>query len=79
LFITPLVPRTRLTPHDSAKFKRVVCPSELTAKTGCVRTDDDVLAGKRAMSAAPGPSFPAPAAASTAGIVVAVLMGLLST
>jgi hypothetical protein len=65
-----------LTLH-SANFKRVVCPSELTAKTGCVRTDDDVLAGKRAMSAA-SPSSPAPIAASTAGIIAVVLMALLA-
>ena len=28
----------------SANFKRVVCPSEITAKTGCVRNDDVTLA-----------------------------------
>ncbi|KZM18945.1 uncharacterized protein EKO05_0006668 [Ascochyta rabiei] len=28
----------------SANFKRVVCPSELTAKTGCVRSDEKELA-----------------------------------
>ena len=28
----------------SANFKRVVCPSEITAKTGCVRNDDKTLA-----------------------------------
>ena len=27
----------------SASFKRVVCPSEITAKTGCVRNDDKTL------------------------------------
>lgn len=63
----------------SAKFKRVVCPSELTAKTGCVRNDEDILAGKRTASAARS-SFPSTAAASAAGIVAAatVLMGLAS-
>ncbi|KAF9698531.1 hypothetical protein EKO04_003867 [Ascochyta lentis] len=28
----------------TANFKRVVCPAELTAKTGCVRSDDKTLA-----------------------------------
>jgi hypothetical protein len=65
-----------LTLHHSANFKRVVCPSELTAKTGCVRTDDDVLAGKKAASPAPAP--PAPSFPAAAGIVAAVVMGLLS-
>lgn len=30
----------------SANFKRVVCPSEITAKTGCVRNDDITLASQ---------------------------------
>lgn len=32
-----------LTLH-SANFKRVVCPSEITERTGCVRNDDVTLA-----------------------------------
>jgi hypothetical protein len=32
----------------SANFKRVVCPSEITAKTGCVRSDDSTLADQLA-------------------------------
>lgn len=27
--------------QTSVKFKRVVCPKELTDKTGCIRKDDD--------------------------------------
>ncbi|KAF2629551.1 glycoside hydrolase family 45 protein [Macroventuria anomochaeta] len=30
--------------YPSANFKRVVCPSEITAKTGCVRNDDSTFA-----------------------------------
>ncbi|KAF3046153.1 hypothetical protein E8E12_011398 [Didymella heteroderae] len=30
--------------YPTANFKRVVCPSEITAKTGCVRNDDVTLA-----------------------------------
>ncbi|KAH6618693.1 endoglucanase 1 precursor [Boeremia exigua] len=30
----------------SANFKRVPCPSEITARTGCVRSDDETLAGQ---------------------------------
>lgn len=66
-----------LTLH-SAKFKRVVCPREITEKTGCVRSDDDVLAGKKAMPSSAGHPFPAPAAASAAGVVAAIIVGLLS-
>ncbi|KAH7361233.1 endoglucanase 1 precursor [Pyrenochaeta sp. MPI-SDFR-AT-0127] len=57
----------------TAKFKRVVCPTEITAKTGCTRNDDKQLAAGNAVSAANlTPTTSAMAA------FAAVILGLLS-
>lgn len=37
--------------YPSVKFKRVICPTEITAKTQCVRKDEKSLTGEAASSA----------------------------
>ncbi|CAO2651211.1 Nn.00g095080.m01.CDS01 [Neocucurbitaria sp. VM-36] len=58
--------------YPSAKFKRVVCPSEIVAKTGCLRNDDKQLAGET--------SFAPSLTPISSGMVAfaAALLGLLS-
>ncbi|KAL6705517.1 hypothetical protein ACN47E_006634 [Coniothyrium glycines] len=57
----------------SAKFRRVVCPADITNKTGCVRNDDKVLAGSVA-AAASGLTAPS----STMAVAAALLLCLIS-
>jgi hypothetical protein len=62
---------TTLMSH-SAHFKRVVCPAELSQKSGCARNDDKVLSGE--VSVANSLS----SASSTASIFAALMLGVLS-
>lgn len=62
---------TTLMSH-SAHFKRVVCPAELSQRSGCARNDDKVLSGE--VSAANSLS----SASSTASIIAALMLGVLS-
>ncbi|KAF1851884.1 glycoside hydrolase family 45 protein [Cucurbitaria berberidis CBS 394.84] len=58
--------------YPSAKFKRVVCPSDITAKTNCIRNDDKQLAGEKSSAASLTPTT------SVMSTFAAVLIGLLS-
>lgn len=58
----------------SVKFKRVVCPADITSKTGCVRDDDKVLAGSAPATAAASLAVPP----STMAMFAALLLGLIS-
>jgi len=58
----------------SANFKRVVCPADLSEKSGCTRNDDKVLAAGGS-SAAGGKLSPA---SSTAAAFAAMMLGILS-
>ena len=60
----------------SANFKRVVCPAEITAKTGCIRNDDKVLARGGSVSAAQ--SLTSPCSTSTMALFAAMIIGLIS-
>lgn len=56
----------------SAKFKRVVCPKELSERSGCSRNDDKVLSGE--VKAAASLS----SASWTAAAFAALMLGVLS-
>jgi hypothetical protein len=56
----------------SANFKRVVCPSEITAKTNCIRNDDKVLAGEASSAQS------LKSTSSTMAVLAAVMLGLIS-
>ncbi|CAI9626872.1 endoglucanase 1 precursor [Alternaria burnsii] len=58
--------------YPSANFKRVVCPSEITAKTNCIRNDDKVLAGEASSAQSLTPS------SSTMAFFVVIILGLIS-
>ncbi|CAA9960054.1 hypothetical protein P3342_005459 [Pyrenophora teres f. teres] len=60
----------------SANFKRVVCPAEITAKTGCTRNDDAVLARGGSVSAAQ--SLTRSSSTSTMALFAAIILGLIS-
>ncbi|EDU48608.1 endoglucanase 1 precursor [Pyrenophora tritici-repentis] len=62
--------------YPSANFKRVVCPAEITAKTGCIRNDDQVLARGGQVSAAQ--SLTSPSSTSTMALFAAIILGLIS-
>lgn len=68
-----------LTLH-SANFKRVVCPSEITAKTGCVRNDEGTLAEQISGIAAQTKSSTAHMTLASLGVAVSAagLAALLS-
>jgi hypothetical protein len=57
----------------SANFKRVVCPAELTSRSGCSRNDDKILAGGAVSS-----GRRLHAASSTAAAFAAMMLGVLS-
>ncbi|KAH7075887.1 endoglucanase [Paraphoma chrysanthemicola] len=57
----------------SANFKRVVCPAEITNRSGCTRKDDRVLAGDAVASA---PSLAS--SFSKTAVVASILLGVLS-
>lgn len=58
--------------YHSASFKRVVCPSEITAKTDCVRDDDTVLAQQISGNATVANSSSARMTSATFGLIVSV-------
>jgi hypothetical protein len=57
----------------SANFKRVVCPAELTSRSGCSRNDDKTLAAGATSSG----RHLSPAS-STAAVFAAMMLGVLS-
>ncbi|USP80671.1 glycoside hydrolase family 45 protein [Curvularia clavata] len=58
----------------SAKFKRVVCPAEITAKSNCVRNDDKkLLAGESSEAQSLTPRLH-----STMALVAALMLSLIS-
>lgn len=62
---------TLLTFH-SASFKRVVCPSEITAKTDCVRNDETTLAQQISGNATVAKPSSAHMTSTTFGVAVSV-------
>jgi hypothetical protein len=54
----------------SANFKRVVCPSEITAKTGCSRDDDATLAEQLSGNITQAKSSSAHATLASLGVAV---------
>jgi hypothetical protein len=59
-------------PH-SANFKRVVCPANLTQKSGCTRSDDKLLAAGKTESLGLRNS----PVSSTAAAFAAMMLGVL--
>ncbi|KAF2830038.1 endoglucanase 1 precursor [Ophiobolus disseminans] len=60
------------TAFPTANFKRVVCPAELTQRSGCARNDDKVLSGEvqaAAPSLSPGLSITTAFAAMMLGVL----------
>ncbi|KAI8934872.1 hypothetical protein NX059_008548 [Plenodomus lindquistii] len=58
--------------YPSANFKRVLCPTEITAKTQCVRSDEKILAGEASSAHSLTP------ASYTMASLAVVLLGVLS-
>jgi hypothetical protein len=61
---------TKALMFHSANFKRVVCPSEITAKTGCVRNDDNTLAEQISGNATQAKTSSAHMTLATLGVAV---------
>ncbi|KAF2190767.1 glycoside hydrolase family 45 protein [Zopfia rhizophila CBS 207.26] len=60
--------------YPSATFKRVVCPAELTEKTGCTRDDDKALANNSQSSATTNLSSVFTVFAAVAVIITSLLL-----
>lgn len=74
----PLHLRCPISDTPSATFKRVVCPREITAKTGCVRNDDATLAAQLSGNATARTSSAARMLAALGVAISAAGLALLS-